>query len=197
MIWQLLSAHSLNANSLSRLCAIWYLSWWQGISTWLCLLLSWEAVLRVNLLFFSFFSTVLRQVSFGRPQFLFSCGVHCRAILGRESCDMRQTCPSHLHRRILTVSWIESIPVLLSSSSLEMMFGQNILRIHLEQLFWNISFFKKEHYTVWFQWYMMVSSHPTLKWPVCSVHRIMISLHIPRKVSLTSSFNIYILFISQ
>lgn len=193
MVWQLLSAHSLNANSLSRLRHLVLESMARDLHLTVCCCLG--KLFWGSTPFFSSFSTVLRQVSFGRPQFLFSCGVHCRAILGRESCDMRQTCPSHHHRHILTVSWIESIPVLLSSSSLEMMFGQNILRIRFEQLFWNISFFKKEHYTVWFQ--KQLSSHPTLKWPVCSVHRIMISLHIPWEVSLTSSFKIYILFISQ
>ena len=56
---------------------------------------------------FSFISlsTVLLQVSLGRPLFLWPSGVHCRAILVKAVVCWRSMCP--IHRRRLRFTWVE------------------------------------------------------------------------------------------
>ena len=75
---------------------------------------------------FSFISlsTVLLQVSLGRPLFLWPSGVHRRAILVKAVVCWRSTCP--IHRQRLRLTWVEmgSISALRCSSSLVMVFGQ-------------------------------------------------------------------------
>ena len=75
---------------------------------------------------FSFISlsTVLLQVSLGRPLFLWPSGVHRRAILVKAVVCWRSTCP--IHRQRLRLTWVEmgSISALRCSSSLVMIFGQ-------------------------------------------------------------------------
>ena len=75
---------------------------------------------------FSFISlsTVLLQVSLGRPLFLWPSGIHRRAILVKAVVCWRSTCPIH-HQR-LRLTWVEmcSISALRCSSSLVMVFGQ-------------------------------------------------------------------------
>ena len=75
---------------------------------------------------FSFISlsTVLLQVSLGRPLFLWPSGVHSRAILVKAVVCWRSTCP--IHRQRLRLTWVEmgSISALRCSSSLVMVFGQ-------------------------------------------------------------------------
>ena len=75
---------------------------------------------------FSFISlsTVLLQVSLGRPLFLWPSGVHRRAILVKAVVCWRSTCPIH-HQR-LRLTWVEmgSISALRCSSSLVMVLGQ-------------------------------------------------------------------------
>ena len=75
---------------------------------------------------FSFISlsTVLLQVSLGRPLFLWPSGVHRRAILVKAVVCWRSTCP--IHRQHLRLTWVEmgSISALRCSSSLVMVFGQ-------------------------------------------------------------------------
>ena len=75
---------------------------------------------------FSFISlsTVLLQVSLGRPLFLWPSGVHRRAILVKAIVCWRSTCP--IHRQRLRLTWVEmgSISALRCSPSLVMVFGQ-------------------------------------------------------------------------
>ena len=75
---------------------------------------------------FSFISlsTVLLQVSLGRPLFLWPSGVHRRAILVKAVVCWQSTCP--IHRQRLRLTWVEmgSISALRCSSSLVMVFGQ-------------------------------------------------------------------------
>ena len=84
------------------------------------------------------FSTVLRQVVLGRPLFLFPSGVQWRAVLVMLPCSLRMTCPIHLHLlRIMMVSilsWLHWV----SSSWLDIVFGQNIFRILLRFLVWKV-----------------------------------------------------------
>ena len=74
---------------------------------------------------FSFISlsTVLLQVSLGRPLFLWPSGVHRRAILVKAVVCWRSTCP--IHRQRLRLTWVEmgSISALWCSSSLVMVFS--------------------------------------------------------------------------
>ena len=99
------------------------------------------AVSRDSLLLFISLSTVLRHVSLGRPRFLLPCGVHLSAILGSEEVGMRQTCPSHLQRRIWIVSCIVATLALTRRFLLEIISGQKILRIRRRHLFWKTSSF--------------------------------------------------------
>ena len=66
---------------------------------------------------FSFISlsTVLLQVSLGRPLFLWPSGVHRRAILVKAEVCWRSTCP--IHRQRLRLAWVEMGPVWYSSYS--------------------------------------------------------------------------------
>ena len=85
---------------------------------------------------FSFISlsTVLLQVSLGRPLFLWPSGVHRRAILVKAVVCWRSTCP--IHRQRLRLTWVEmgSISALRCSSSLVMVFSQYICRIRLRHV---------------------------------------------------------------
>lgn len=84
----------------------------------------------------SFSIRVLRQVIFGLPRFLFPSGVQYSAILALSSLSLLRTCPIHLHLRFISMFSMLSCSHLLSSSSFEILFGQNILNIRRKLFVW-------------------------------------------------------------
>ena len=84
-------------------------------------------------------STVLLQVSLGRPLFLFPSGAHVSAVLGNESGFILNTCPIHLHLRVFICVLILSDPVLSLTSSFVTFIGQWIFRIFCKHLCWKLS----------------------------------------------------------
>ena len=74
-----------------------------------------------------------------RPLFLFPGGVHLMATLGMALESILHTCPIHVHLLNLMTPDKGERPVLLYSSSLEIVLGQNILSILLRHLVWNTS----------------------------------------------------------
>ena len=74
-------------------------------------------------------STVRRQVFLGLPLLRLPSGVQCRAIRTMLSGSLLSTCPIHFHllrnMMVSILSWWHSA----SSSSFDMVFGQNILSI--------------------------------------------------------------------
>ena len=86
----------------------------------------------------SSFSMDLRQVSLGLPLLHFPWGIHRRAVLGSVFCDIRRTCPSHLH--LLHFSSVDSgtasvLVILL------IILGQYIFFILLRHFVWKVSSF--------------------------------------------------------
>ena len=125
-------------HSLNPLCAVWCLRRWQGSATCVCQLLL-RVLCRVRHLFLSSRSTVRRHVSFGRPRFLFPCGVYLSAALGSGSGGILQTWPSHLHLLKAMVSAMLFAPALPRSSMFVIMFGQKTFMIRCRRLFWKTS----------------------------------------------------------
>ena len=83
-------------------------------------------------------STVRRQVILGRPRFRFPSGVQKRAVLIMLSGSLRCTCPNHFQRLLMMIVAMSSCWHLLSRSWLEMVLGQNILRILLRHFVWKV-----------------------------------------------------------
>ena len=82
---------------------------------------------------------VLLHVVFGRPLLRFPVGVHLRATFGIESCGIRRTWPNHLNLCFCIWVLIGDEFDLLYRSSLDILFGQNILQVLLRHLVWNTS----------------------------------------------------------
>ena len=72
---------------------------------------------------------VLLHVVFGRPLLRFPVGVHLRATFGIESCGIRRTWPNHLNLCFCIWVLIGDEFVLLYRSSLDILFGQNMLQV--------------------------------------------------------------------
>ena len=72
---------------------------------------------------------VLLHVVFGRPLLRFPVGVHLRATFGIESCGIRRTWPNHLNMCFCIWVIIGDEFVLLYRSSLDILFGQNMLQV--------------------------------------------------------------------
>ena len=89
--------------------------------------------------FTSLFSTVLLQVSLGRPLFLFPFAALVSAVLGNESGFILNTCPIHLHLRIFTCVLILYDLVLSLTSSSVTFIGQWIFRTFRKHLCWKLS----------------------------------------------------------
>ena len=87
------------------------------------------------------FTTVRLHVSLGQQRLLSPPAVQRKAVLGSRSGDIRHTCPSHLHLRLLICMAREIASVLWCSSSLVMMLSQNTPRIFRRDLFWKVSSF--------------------------------------------------------
>ena len=81
------------------------------------------------------------HVSLGQQRLLSPPAVQRKAVLGSRSGDIRHTCPSHLHLRLLICMAREIASVLWCSSSLVMMLSQNTPRIFRRDLFWKVSSF--------------------------------------------------------
>ena len=88
---------------------------------------------------FSSASAVLRHVCFGLPLLLLPSGVQWRAVLVMLSLSFLKRCPIHRHLLLIRMLSMLSWWHLVSSSSLVMVLGQNILSILLRLLVWNTS----------------------------------------------------------
>ena len=82
---------------------------------------------------------VLLHEVFGRPLLRFPVGVHLRATFGIESCGIRRTWPNHLNLCFCIWVLIGDEFVLLYRSSLDILFGQNMLQVLRRHLVWNTS----------------------------------------------------------
>ena len=87
-----------------------------------------RAVFMVSPLALRSLSIVRLHVSFGRPLFFLTCGVHRRAILGIEWVDKRRTWPSHCHLRVFMTSTIVTDP----SSISQVLIGYSVRPEDLE-----------------------------------------------------------------
>ena len=90
----------------------------------------------VRFAIFSSEVTVLRQVVFGLPCFLFPGGVHLKATLGMLFWSIRRTCPSHLSRLCLISSTTFRQLVFLYRSLFEIFSGQKIRQIFRRHPLW-------------------------------------------------------------
>ena len=86
-------------------------------------------------------STVRRHVILGRPLRLFPSGVQNIAVFVSSSGLLRKTWPIHLHLLLLMSMLISSCLHLMRRSWLVIFCGQNILRILLRLLVWNVESF--------------------------------------------------------
>lgn len=85
------------------------------------------------------FSTDLLQLSFGVPLFLFLVGIHLIATFGIEVGCILNTCPIHCHF-LLLITWDRGVVfVLIYSSSLKMVFGQNMRSNLQRHRVWKVS----------------------------------------------------------
>ena len=100
-------------------------------------------VLQLYLSSLSLFSTVLRQVVFGRPLLRLPSGVQCIAILAMLLLAFRITWPIHLHLLLLTSVRISSCLIHLSSWSFDIFWDQKILRIFLTLAVWKDASFER------------------------------------------------------
>ena len=92
---------------------------------------SFSIVLQLYLSSLGSFSTVLRQVVFGRPLLRLPSGVQRIVILAMLLLPFRSTCLIHLHLLLVTRVRISSCLVCFGSSSLGIFRGQKILRIFI------------------------------------------------------------------
>ena len=103
---------------------------------------------------FSFISlsTVLLQVSLGRPLFLWPSGVHHRAILVKAVVCWRSTCP--IHRQRLRLTWVEmgSISALRCGSSVSPATRSIFLNNYGWELTSSLGF-----WSIWVAWIYIVS----------------------------------------
>ena len=93
--------------------------------------------------YFNSCSTVLRQVTFGRPLFLFPSGVQCRAVLQMFPSSLLNTWPIHRQRFFIIIvpmsSWLDWD----INSSLVILFGQKIFKIFLRFFVWKVESFTR------------------------------------------------------
>ena len=85
--------------------------------------------------------TVLRQVVFGLPRFLFPGGAHLKATLGMRSWSILRTCPSHWsHQCLISTTTLQQF-VFLYRPSLEIFSGQKMQHIFQRHPLWNALIF--------------------------------------------------------